>query len=202
MDVWYAAYGSNLLQERFLTYLRGGPVPGSGRIQHGARDASDPADSRPYRLDRTMLFGGEAKSWDGRGVCFVDPHRIVPGDTLGRAWLLTAEQLTDVWAQENGSTVGPELDLETLVVDRSADLGSGWYRRLEYLGQLDGLPVTTITCETAPTRNAPGMAYAAIVGRGIVETWGLSAKEATDYLVSRIEPDDIDAVELVTAIGG
>ncbi len=202
MDVWYAAYGSNLLEARFLTYLRGGEVPGSGRMQHGARDATDPRDSRPYRLDRTMLFGGEAGGWQGRGVCFVDPHRDAPGDTLGRAWLLTTEQLADVWAQENGSTVGPAIDLGELAAAGSADLGSGWYRRLEYLGELDGLPVATITCEVAPERNPPGLDYASIVGRGIVETWGLSPQEATDYLIARFGPSaDVDGVDLALAIG-
>ena len=197
MDVWYAAYGSNLLEARFLAYLRGGPVPGSRRNQYGARDATDPVDSKPYRMDRTMLFGQDAPTWGG-GVCFVDPHRVVPGDTLGRAWLLTLEQVSDVWAQENGGTIGPDIDIETLIAEGSADLGSGWYRRLEYLGQFEGRPIVTITCEELPEPNAAGAPYLDVVGRGLIETWGLSPSEAAVYLASRtgnrgqVEPEDLE----------
>ena len=198
MDVWYAAYGSNLLEDRFLAYLRGGPVPGSGRLQHGARDSAPPAENRPYRLDRTMLFGFEAAGWGGGGVCFVQPERVVAGDTLGRAWLLTDEQLADVWAQENRGTVGPDLDLDALVARGSIDLGAGWYRRLEYLGELDGRPVATITGNEVPEPNAAGLAYLEVVGRGLMETWGLSASEAAVYLSSRtgnrghVEAEDVE----------
>ncbi len=185
--IWYAAYGSNLLKDRFLTYLRGGEVPGSGRHQHGARDGSDPVDDQPYRFDRPLGFGRESRGWGGRGVCFVDPDRTVPGDTLGRAWLITDEQLADVWAQENGTVDGPAIDVEALVTGGSLDLdlGRGWYRRLECLGSLDGHPVATITCDSMPEPNAAGMAYLEVVGRGLIETWGMPAGEAADYLASR-----------------
>ncbi|MGH1488188.1 MAG: hypothetical protein ACRBK7_02140 [Acidimicrobiales bacterium] len=157
----------------------------SGRLQHGARDSSDPVDDRPYRLDRALGFGLESRGWEGKGVCFVDPHEVLPGDTLGRAWLITGEQLADVWAQENGESVGPELDVTALASAGSLDFGRGWYRRMEYLGELDGHPVATVTCETMPPLNASGLAYLDVVGRGIMETWGLSAAEVAEYLASR-----------------
>ncbi len=185
MYVWYVAYGSNLLRDRFLTYLRGGPVPESDRVQNGARDASDPVDHRPMRLDLPLKFGGDAASWGGGGVCFVDPHREAVADTLGRAWLLTAEQLADVWAQENGETVGPPIDLVELAQTGSLDLGRGWYRRLHYVGEVDGSPAATITCEELPESNPSGMAYLGVVGRGLIDTWGLSASEAAVYLSTR-----------------
>lgn len=171
-------------------------------MQHGARDATDPLDSKPFRFDLPLMFGGEAKGWEGRGVCFVDPHRDAPGDTLGRAWLISDEQLVDVWAQENGETVGPPLDVSALVADGSLDLGRGWYQRLHYLGELDGFPVATITCETVPKPNAAGVAYLDIVGRGLVETWGLSTKEAADYLASRSgNRGHVDAEDLSRTLG-
>ncbi len=204
MLVWYAAFGSNVLRERFLMYLRGGPVPGSGRMQHGARDATDPVDSRPYPLDRPMGFGFESAGWGGGGVAFVDPHRELPGDTMARAWLITDEQLADVWAQENGQTVGPEIDLAVLAAEGSADLGRGWYRRLEYLGTLDDRPVATITCEAVPAPNPAGHAYLDIVGRGLMETWSLSAADAAAYLASRNGNDghvDRDSLADVLRVG-
>lgn len=185
VHVWYASYGSNVLQERFLTYLRGGPVPITGKIQHGARNAADPLDDRPFHIDRLLMFGGQSKSWNGGGVAFVDPHTVVEGGTMGRAWLVTVDQLADVWAQENGETVGPPIDLGALVGTGSADLGRGWYRRLEFLGHIDGAPVITITCETPPPANAGGSAYLEVVGRGVMSTWGTSPAETAGYLAVR-----------------
>lgn len=183
--VWYAAFGSNLLEARFLAYLRGGAVPRSGKPQHGARDGSDPLDNRPYRIGRALGFGYTADRWEGQGVAFVDPAPVDPPPTLGRAWLITVEQLSDVWAQENSRTVGPDLDLDRLVSEGSADLGDGWYRRLDYLGQLDGSPVATITCDVAPPLNPAGPAYLSVLRDGLMEVWDLSAKEAADYLAER-----------------
>jgi hypothetical protein len=199
MLVWYAAYGSNLLTERFLTYLRGGPVPGSGtgRVQQGARNPAAPRDDRPLRIDRVMLFGQESRTWGGGGVCFVDPSNVIAGDTLGRGWLVTAEQLADVWAQENGATAGPEIDVRRLRADGHLRSGQRWYPRLEYLGELDGAPVATITCEHTPSPNAGGEQYLQVVGRGLMETWALDSAAAAQYLASRIGNDgqvDSDAL--------
>ena len=104
---------------------------------------------------------------------------------MGRAWLLTVEQLADVWAQENGETVGPELDLAALVRDGSLDLGRGWYRRLVYLGELDGAPLATLTCDALPGLNAAGPGYLEVMGRGLMESWGSTASEAAEYLAGR-----------------
>lgn len=184
MLVWYAAYGSNLLRERFVTYLRGGPVPGSGRHQRGARDRADPVDDQPYRLAQPLVFGQHCPAWGDGGVCFIDPDRSDDG-ALGRAWLITAEQLADVWQQENGAASGPEIDLDRLVVDRSADFGRGWYRHLMYLGELDGYPVVTFTCASVSAPNPAHRSYLEVVGRGLIETWGLPVAEAARYLASR-----------------
>ncbi|MEM7275097.1 MAG: histone deacetylase [Actinomycetota bacterium] len=192
------AYGSNLLRSRFLTYLRGGPVPGSGRIQHGARDATDPIGDQPLAIELPLAFGRSVAGWGGAGVAFVDPARRRPDATLGRAWLITAQQLTDVWAQENGGTEGPTLDVAALVRDGSAELARGWYRRLLTLGALDGAPVVTLTCPELPALNAAGHGYLEVMGRGLMASWGLVATEAAAYLADRDgNRGVIDAGELV-----
>lgn len=205
VPVWYAAYGSNLLQARFLAYLRGGRVAGSSRDHRGARDPSDPLDDRPYRLGQPLVFGNRSRTWDGGGICFVDaepaesiesvePGGLVepggaadPVGTLGRAWLVTFDQLADVWAQENGATEGPTIDPAQLIETGSVDFGRGWYRRLILIGHLDGHPVATFTCavDQRPELNPADQAYLAVVGRGVRETWGYSAEEAAHYLVRR-----------------
>ncbi len=188
MLVWYAAYGSNLLRARFLTYLRGGPVPGSGRIQHGARDGTDPVDDRPYRLPRQLLFGGRSSGWGDGGVCFVEPARVDSDGCLGRAWLITAEQLADVWAQENGRTEGPAVDVGALADGRTGDFGAGWYRHLEPVGELDGHPVATFTFapgDEGPPENAADVSYLTVMGRGLAEAWSMGPSEAAAYLAGR-----------------
>lgn len=186
MLVWYAAYGSNLLRSRFVTYLRGGPVPGSGRIQAGARDGADPVDAAPYELDQPLIFGQRASGWGGGGVCFVDPDpaRAESGATSGRAWLVTGEQLSDIWAQENGLDVGVDLDLEAVIAAGSMDVGTGWYRRLLSFGEFDGHPVMTFTCASAPQLNPADPSYLSVVGHGLREAWGWSPEEAASYLAA------------------
>ncbi|MEL6981019.1 MAG: histone deacetylase [Actinomycetota bacterium] len=184
MLVWYAAYGSNLLRSRFVTYLRGGPVPGSGRIQAGARDDADPQEAVSYAFDRPLIFGQRASGWGGGGVCFVDPDRSEPGVTAGRAWLVTGQQLSDIWAQENGLDVGVDPDLEAVRSAGSLDVGTGWYRRLLSLGELDGHPILTFTCASPPELNPAHSSYLGVVGQGLRETWGWSPQEAAAYLAA------------------
>ncbi|MEM9565418.1 MAG: histone deacetylase [Actinomycetota bacterium] len=206
MLVWYAAYGSNLLRARFLTYLRGGPVPGSGRTQHGARDPADPLDDRAYRLSRELLFAGRASGWGDGGVCFVEPATVDPDGCLGRAWLITDEQLADVWAQENGKTSGPAVDVEALAAGETGDFGSGWYRYLEPIGELDGHPVATFTFapdEGGPPGNAADVSYLTIMGLGLAEAWQLGSVEAAEYLAGRRgNVGAVDVGALAEAIAG
>ena len=43
--VWYASYGSNLLEARFNCYIFGGRVNGMSRDAHGARDSTPSTES-------------------------------------------------------------------------------------------------------------------------------------------------------------
>ena len=40
--VWYACYGSNLLKERFLCYIRGGRPIGAQRTFYGCKNKKEP----------------------------------------------------------------------------------------------------------------------------------------------------------------
>lgn len=182
--IWYAAYGSNLLEERFLAYLRGGTVSGSSKVESGARNSDDPMAAVPYMVPRRLGFGYKSTRWNGGGVCFVDPALPADGhDTYGRAWLITVEQLEDVWAQENGDQAGPSIDIDDLItagfVHRDRNYG-----RVELLGHLDGHPIATITCNTLPELNGADISYLQIVGRGLMETWNLDPDETAKYLAN------------------
>lgn len=188
--VWYVAYGSNLLRERFLAYLGGGSGPGGSGSHVGARDATPPRADRTFALDRQLVFTGRSQRWDGGGVCAVVPAPPAggfgdAGSCLGRGWLITVGQLFDVWRQENGGRDPGPVPWSTFPATGHHDVDDGRYRRLDWLGRLDGLPAVTITCgqEMQAERNPPTLDYLVTVGRGLTESWGLAPDNAANYLL-------------------
>ena len=96
-DLWYAAYGSNLARDRFENYLSGGRPVGATRHYPGARDSSPPIDDRPLLLAGRLFFAWESPTWGG-GIAFYDPDG--EGTVYARAYRITAEQFSDLAAQE------------------------------------------------------------------------------------------------------
>jgi hypothetical protein len=148
-QVWYAAYGSNLAEDRFLCYIRGGrPCGGKHRLA-GCRDKTPPAQSRSHQLPLRLFIGGRSQTWDGHGVAFVGTRRRPDQTTWVRIWLVRTSQLEDVVAQENGLRAGRvSIDPAALSRDHHWDVGvKGKYPRIIRLGAIDGRPV--LTCTTA-----------------------------------------------------
>lgn len=182
--VWYFCYGSNLSWERFRCYLEGGRPPGSTRAQPGARDREPPAAWRAVTRPGRVYFARYSEAWGG-AVAFYDPDG--PGDTPGRAYLLRPGQLADVAAQENGRAPGRDLDLDLVRAAGAVDVGTGWYDRVVHLGEIDERPVFTLTAPWPAAGEpvaSPSSRYLATVGRGLVETHGLSPAEAGRHLAS------------------
>ncbi len=145
--VWYVAYGSNLLRERFLCYLAGGSFEGSD-VHRGAADPAPPRDEAAMTVPYERYFAYEVPRWGGGGVAFVDPY--VRGTTLGRAYLITQGQFADVVAQENAA--------------------AGWYGCTLGLGERDGVPVLTFTSLDRGPARAPSASYLDVIARGEAET--------------------------------
>ncbi len=182
MDLWYAAYGSNMASDRFGCYLAGGCPPGAARTYPGARDRTLPRDARPVRLDGSVYFAWESPTWGG-GIAFYDPE--APGASIGVAYRLSLGQFSDVAAQEMHREPGADLDLTALWDTGRHVLGPGRYESLHVVGRIEELPVVTFTASEAPPLNPPVPAYLATMARGIVETHGWSADEIVGYLLSR-----------------
>ena len=195
--VWYGAFGSNVLAERFITYLQGGPVPYSttGRIQEGARDRTLPVADTTLRLPHRLFFTHSSKAWGGGGVAMLDPESEPTkpmaepiATTLSRLWLITAEQFEDVFRQENGQRELAEVDLDSVMTAGHQDLLDSWYGRVLYLGPgPDDHPIITLTCHDAkPHAARPAHeSYLRVIGLGLMESWGLSAAAAAEYLATR-----------------
>ncbi len=174
--VWYAAYGSNLMAARFLTYLTGGPVPHSTteRIQDGGRDPSPPRADEAITIPHRLFFARSSKAWGGGGVAFLDPTRRPDHQTPGRAWLITAEQFEDVYRQENGQAEVTALDHDALAEAGHLDVLDTFYGRLIHLGiGTGGHPVATFTCAD-PSRLGPERprhhSYETVMDLGLAET--------------------------------
>ena len=185
MDLWYAAYGSNMASDRFLCYLAGGCPPGATRTYPGARDRTCPKETRPVRLDGSVYFAWTSPTWGG-GIAFFDPD--APGQSIGVAYRLTLGQFSDVAAQEMHREPGSDLQLDDLWHRGSHVLGPGRYESLHVVGNLDDLPVVTFTASWESDDvdyTPPVAAYLATMARGIAEVHGWGADEIVDYLLTR-----------------
>lgn len=183
---WYAAYGSNLSSRRFGHYLGGGQPTGASRRYSGARDGAEPMDDRPLTLAGHMYFAWESPTWGG-GIAFYDPDAT--GSVVGRAYLVTSEQFSDVASQEMRRPVGNDLPLTSLFREsRTAVLGPGRYETLHVVGEIDDLPVVTFTASwehRAAALNAPVAAYLRTIAAGLGEAHAWSASQSCDYLLAR-----------------
>ncbi|MEO5678151.1 MAG: gamma-glutamylcyclotransferase family protein [Acidimicrobiales bacterium] len=168
---WYVAYGSNLSSSRFSRYLA------------ACRDTSPPWRWAAVEVPHRLLFARESRTWGGGGVAFLDPATTPGVRTLGRAWLVTWEQLADVVAQECGLPVGsievPPLDAACVVLRPGH-----WYGCIVPLAWHQGWPMVTFTDETAADleRSGPGPTYRAVIAEGLAEAHGLGAAEASAYI--------------------
>lgn len=193
--VWYAAYGSNLSAERFITYLTGGSpphVPVVGR-HGGARDSSAPLANRSWEVPHRLFFAASSSKWGGGALAFLDPVADDTNVSLTRLWLITTEQFEDVFRQENRLAVPAPNDTAAVPLFTVRDLGPGghcdatssWYGRVINLGAgPDGHPVVTFTGRQAD-RHRLGPAhpsYLRTMGIGLMDRFRLEPAAAAEYL--------------------
>lgn len=164
--VWYVSYGSNMLRERFMCYIKGGSFEAS-RNHPACRDTTPPLAVKAVRIPYGMYFGNISGSWPGSGVSFLDTTQ--KGSALGVAYLITKEQFEHVCRRENDG--------------RSPTPGCGWYEDIIDLEPIDGMEVKTITNNDIRPYNDPIPEYLNTLRRGIRENWpDMSDEEIDDYL--------------------
>lgn len=89
--VWYAAYGSNLSDERFMRYIQ------------KCSDKTKWSDSCLRDYPGGVYLGDESPTW-GAGVAFYDP--ALPGETHMRLYKITRAQLDEVQDEEGPGWYG------------------------------------------------------------------------------------------------
>ncbi|MFE0383681.1 histone deacetylase [Streptomyces bungoensis] len=183
--VWYAAFGSNMHLARLTYYLLGGRPPNGRRTYPGCRDGRPPERTVPVMLPGELYFALESQAWTG-GMAFYDPNAT--DQMAARAYLLTAEQFSDIAAQEMYRDPGVMLDLTKVLATGRDEMGPGRYETLVCPGYLDGHPVLTFTAPWGIDDvewNPPAANYLRHLGSGLAEAHGWPTRQIADYLATR-----------------
>ena len=152
--VWYVSYGSNMLMDRFMCYIKGGSYKGS-RGHAPCSNTARPKAVRNFEIPYDMYYGNTSYSWEGGGVSFLDISK--PGKALGVAYLISREQFEHVAREENGGHEPAE--------------ATGWYNTVVKLGQMDGMDVLTITNDSCRLVNHPAKSYVMTLDAGLAENY-------------------------------
>ena len=163
--VIYAAYGSNLLKERFLVYIKGGEF--EGKNYKGCKDKTEPVNLGWMYVPHRLYFAKRSSKWDNQGVAFLkcekednpEYHAVV------RLWEITESQFEDIHEQE----------------------GKSWYDKVLFLGEKNGLPIKTITGCWMNEINEPSERYLNVIRKGLKETTGWDDDRINHYLVKFIK---------------
>jgi hypothetical protein len=167
--VWYVGYGSNMLEERFMCYIKGGQFRNNGCNHIPCLDQTPPKAKMIYEIPYNMYYGNSSGSWGNRGVSFLDI--TAPGKAYGVAYLISREQFNHLYKGENGGII-PLPD-------------STWYNTVVPLGQWDGFDVLTITNNRVVDINPPNDHYLEVLAEGLKESYTYLDDEAIwSYLKS------------------
>ena len=162
--VWYACYGSNLSEERFLYYLEGGTCPLNGKTYRGCDDASYWKETAYAKVRGEMYFGNSSPSWNHKGVAFFDPN--TEGTTYMKLYSIKRSQLLGVQRQEG--------------------LSDNWYGRILCLGIRDDRPIYTFTSRTRRTVNLPDEKYLTLIATELKRCFALTDEEVIGYIMGLI----------------
>jgi len=159
-EVWYACYGSNLLEERFLCYIKGGTCHHNGKPYKGCTDQTLPRKSATVIVKGRLYFARNSRTWGGGGVAFYDPAGNE--DVHMRLYLIQRDQLCEIQAQE----------------------GKDWYNDEIAITDPSGLgrEIRTLTSSTLYAQTEPQDEYLRVIREGLTECFGMSETEANRYL--------------------
>ena len=145
--VWYAAYGSNIDEDRFLCYLEGGKCVANGKYYDGCADKSRWIEEDVALYPGSVYASNHSSSWNGKGVAFYDEKatdNLLKGFALMKLYKIRIGQVLDIQRQEGRSPV--------------------WYGRIVAVGiHTDGVPVYTFTSEKKGNYCEPDVSYISLI---------------------------------------
>nr|WP_296775417.1 hypothetical protein [Rhodococcus sp. (in: high G+C Gram-positive bacteria)] len=171
--VWYVAYGSNLLAERFHSYLTGSDASSPFGAHPAAPSTALPVDEHWLWIDHALYFAGVSKRWTG-SAAFVSPE-AGSGESIAHAYLIEDRQFAHLVAVENAvDAIGPpspsSVDIgryAILDIDHRGENFRGKYDALLRLPDIDGTPAVTVTSSTMRERGNPVDRYLNTIRRGV-----------------------------------
>lgn len=185
--VWYACYGSNLLEERFLCYLKGGQPAGAKTVYGGCLDKTIPSESEDIYINSELYFARASKNWNNGGVAFIRTTFSSTVSTMGRIYLITKGQLIDIAKQETNTVSDLTVNFNKAIQDGSYIFKERcWYGNLLYIGEKNDYPIFTLTNESdnqATTK--PSADYLKTICLGIKQTHGFDDLTILDYLKNK-----------------
>jgi hypothetical protein len=167
--IWYVGYGSNLSEQRFLCYIKGGTPRFGNKQNTGCKNKALPIENKSIILQYPLYFAlpGSIKNtcnWGLGGVAFIGLHEDKNSTTFCRMWKIKKDQYKEVRDQE----------------------GLSWYCKEIQLGEDDGVPIYTITNEDDLSNIlCPSEYYIKTLALGLKETYNINEKEITNYLITK-----------------
>ncbi|MEI2676169.1 MAG: hypothetical protein V9F05_19205 [Chitinophagaceae bacterium] len=183
--IWYACYGSNMDNDKFIKYIQGGELTVNG---HEKNYIPCPTDTEParqseqYLIDRRFYFAKESTTWNKHGVGFISPRRSSRSRTYARIYLISRAQFSHLFAQENSRQTA-QINYENLNEKGFLDFEYSFYNRIIQLEEnLNGCPVLTFTNKSILLPNKPLKEYVRLICKGLRLTHNLSDKNIFEYL--------------------
>ncbi len=161
--IWYAVYGTGILQEKFMHYIQGGICRFNHTEYEGCKDTSLPLGNRPIIIPYRSYIGGSSPLWQYKGTIFLDSKQ--KGITKGRMYLIKLSQY-----QEIRSQIGR---------------GKERYNEELELGEYLGVPIKVVTNKINRIPSEASIKYKHVIEQGLIETYGIeNLKENKVYLDS------------------
>lgn len=110
--IYYVSYGSNMLEERFLCYIKGGKCRYNNRNYDGCKNKCFPIKSKSIIIPYNMYYSKSSSSWGNKPVSFLNYE--IKGFAYARAYLITKEQFEEVQKQEGESWYGKQIELDLI----------------------------------------------------------------------------------------
>lgn len=188
--VWYASYGSNISNERFLCYILGGKAKGALTSEVGCRSSDLPISSKNLTINRQQYFAKKSNRWQEKSVAFLD-SQMSDESTYGRMYLISVDQFEDVVKQENSLSINEPIDLKLKEAKEmgSAVVTKGWYGRIMYLGESENYPIYTFTnpvdLKEEPI-NMPSEEYILMIASGLIDNYNFNINELSQYFYNKL----------------
>lgn len=183
--IWYASYGSNISEDRFHCYIRGGTPKGSSTTHIGCKDRTLPINNDNFYIPSELYFAKKSiKSWNGGGVGFIANTFDSGKNTLGRIYLIKKEQFIDVLKQESNIEQELKIDFESIIEQGSMLVKeTNWYNKIIYLGNQSEMPIFTFTHQGDYFNeiNKPDENYLKIIMEGLKEITNFNENDLAGY---------------------